>query len=615
MGKTVRVIGDGVPYLDGAEDELLEFMKNAEDRSIGSDELAAGIHDWPSMYHLSRARANLLMPFNISANHRVLDVGCGTGALTRQFAEWGSQVTGLEGSYERSLVACERVREFENAEIVNGSLEEYVKEGHSEEFDVILLCGVLEYSGAIFGGADGPDKMLTSVNSLLSPNGIAIIAIENQLGMKYLLGFNEDHLGCPWIGLSDYHLDDSGIRTWTRSALTNLLSRNGLTETRWFGSFPDYKIPSAIISDELWQQEGGKQIARQFIRNPIVDYSSEPQFKSDPLTFWNLFLQTEYPQDFVNSHLVIASKSSLKNSPYVRPELLWSGHNSRFKKYSTRKILKESNLELKIELISPGTSTSGDLVFSPKHVDLVVGENMEDWMVSELRGKSLDESIPVFAAWWEQAIQVLRNAENEGLAFDLLPRNFVKSGHKWVYVDSEWFWKGNLEDSIVLIRNLIYVFSDRLMHLSLPLVPNGLTLGQLVLIVAKKLAPSVVDSDLELCSRFESAIQGAVTGVSQIATFEHIQSTLNMSIDLLRYSSNDLNLVYLKHVSQQELQVSQQELQVSQQELQVSQQELQVSQQELQVLSLEINAIKDSRSWRITSPLRTVLDWVKTINN
>ena len=287
MPKIVRVIGDGVPYFDGAEAELLELMKNAEDRSIGSDELAAGIHDWPSMYHLSRARANLLMPFNISENHRVLDVGCGTGALTRQFAEWGSDVTGLEGSFDRSLVACERVREFENAEVVNGSLEEYARESHEDEFDVILLCGVLEYSGAIFGGSDGPERMLASVNQMLKSDGILIIAIENQLGMKYLLGYNEDHLGTPWIGLSDYHLVDEGVRTWTRSALQQLLTIGGLPYTKWFGAFPDYKIPTAIISDDLWSHKEGKQLARLFVRNPIQDQSSSPQFVSDTVGFWN----------------------------------------------------------------------------------------------------------------------------------------------------------------------------------------------------------------------------------------------------------------------------------------------------------------------------------------
>jgi O-antigen biosynthesis protein len=590
--KVVRVIGSGVPYLDGAESELLEFMKNADDRSIGSDELAAGIHDWPSMYHLSRARANLLMPFNISGTHRVLDVGCGTGALTRQFSEWGSRVTGLEGSYARSLVACERVREFDNAEIVNGSLEEYLDEGHKGEFDVILVCGVLEYSGAIRGGGDGPDIMLKSIENLLKPNGIVIIAIENQLGMKYLLGYNEDHLGIPWIGLSDYYLSDLGVRTWTRSALKELLSRNGLTHTRWFGSFPDYKIPTTIVSDETWKLEEGRQLSKQFVRNAIADFSSVPQFRSDPQTFWRLFLQTEFPQDFVNSHLVVASKSDLEESSYLHSGLIWSAHSGRLKKYSTRKVIKKSDTELMIETVSPGDSISGNLAFSPKHIDLVLGENMEDWIISELRGKSLDESIPVFKVWWEQAIRVTENVATEGVSFDVLPRNFIKHEDTWVYVDNEWFWQASLDKPIILLRSLMYLFSERLNNLSLPLLTSELTLGELVLFVAKKLEESTKEADLARCADFEVKLQEIVTGSNDITKFREIQSNWDLNINLLRNNASGLDVLY--HAEK-------------------SQQELQKFQHELNLVRVKIAAMNKSFSWRLTYPIRYVLDKTKKV--
>lgn len=427
MSKSVRLVGAGVPYSDGAEAELLELMTAAQDRSVGSDELAAGIHDWPTMYHLSRARCNLLLPFNIQPGARVLDVGCGTGALTRQFAEWECEVTGIEGSYERALVAAQRVREFDNAEITSGSLAEYVAEGHQEEFDVVLLCGVLEYSGAIYGGADGPGQMLSAIRSILKPDGIAIIAIENQLGMKYLLGYNEDHLGIPWLGLSDYFLDSSGIRTWTRSGLQDILTQNGFPHTKWFGAFPDYKLPTSIVSDDLWSHPDGKQLAKQFVRNPISDQSSEPQFKSDPMKFWELMLQTSSPEDFVNSHLVVASKQELEKSEYLKPDLIWNAHGTRKKKYATRNILSfsksDSNLLLRVE--SPQPSLMGRLSFNRKSCNVLVGQNMEDWLVENLRGKNLIDSIPIFRKWWDSAKVTIEDSSDEGIQFDVLPRNFI----------------------------------------------------------------------------------------------------------------------------------------------------------------------------------------------
>ena len=43
-------------YQDGSEDTVLATLINANDRSVGSDELAAAIVDWPTRYHFSRLR-------------------------------------------------------------------------------------------------------------------------------------------------------------------------------------------------------------------------------------------------------------------------------------------------------------------------------------------------------------------------------------------------------------------------------------------------------------------------------------------------------------------------------------------------------------------------------
>ena len=49
---------------DGAENLLLETLRGARDVSVFSSELAAACRDWPSRYHLSTERANLLRPFS-----------------------------------------------------------------------------------------------------------------------------------------------------------------------------------------------------------------------------------------------------------------------------------------------------------------------------------------------------------------------------------------------------------------------------------------------------------------------------------------------------------------------------------------------------------------------
>ena len=110
----VRVISDDVSYSDSAEGELLDILGSAHDRSTQSDELASHIHDWPTRYHLSPLRANLLTPLTVNAGDRVLEVGCGTGVNVRAMAERGAKVVGIEGTRARAAVAIARNAEFDS---------------------------------------------------------------------------------------------------------------------------------------------------------------------------------------------------------------------------------------------------------------------------------------------------------------------------------------------------------------------------------------------------------------------------------------------------------------------------------------------------------------------
>jgi len=76
-------ISPDLDYQDGSEDIILQTLINENDRSAGSDELAEAIVDWPTMYHFSRLRQELFMPFKVEKGTRVLEIGCGTGVNLR----------------------------------------------------------------------------------------------------------------------------------------------------------------------------------------------------------------------------------------------------------------------------------------------------------------------------------------------------------------------------------------------------------------------------------------------------------------------------------------------------------------------------------------------------
>jgi cyclopropane fatty-acyl-phospholipid synthase-like methyltransferase len=589
----IRTVGDGVPYFDGAEDELLQVMKNAQDRSIGSDELASHIHDWPTRYHLTRARANLLMPFNLEKGVRVLDVGCGTGALTRQFAEWGNNVTGLEGSNARAQVAQERVREFENAEIVSGSLQEYISEGHDNEFDVVLLCGVLEYSAEILGGGQGSREMLSHVKRLLKDDGLLIIAIENQIGMKYLAGYNEDHLGVPWIGLNDYYGADSKVRTWTKSALKVQLNNAGFRYEKWFSPFPDYKITTSVVSENFWDLPDSSQLARQFIRNPIDDGSSSGHLNMDSLSFWRLFLQTSNPEEFSNSFLVAASVSDLENSNYFRDGLLWSNHEMRSAKFSNKRTLFQNDLgQLALRYSSQVDVSLGKLSNHRTLSSVLVGENMEDWLMKKCGQFDIESATSAFLTWWNEAKKVIEN-ENDGICFDVLPRNFIlDSNDRWQYIDSEWFWHESITNETILARSLYYLLLERMIPLRLPIdIDPAVSLLEAITLIGELIGEKVQLEDFENFVTFETEVQSLVMG--KPINFDGISIILDEKIGDLQTQKALIkpHIPIFKTISERDALVAERDKTLA---------------QNLQ--------IKTSLSWRITAPVRSIAQILKKIS-
>ncbi|SVE52120.1 uncharacterized protein METZ01_LOCUS504974, partial [marine metagenome] len=171
-------------WRDGAEDHLESILRETADRSTASDDLASQISDWPTRYHLDRRRTNLLRPLHLGPGVRVLDAGAGTGVMSRYAAEVGATVVAVEGDAQRAGLVALRC-EGTDVDVRCVAADEV---DDQEGFDVVLAVGVLEYAGARPGGAAA---FLGRLAGLVRPGGVLAVAIENQLGLAYLLGADE----------------------------------------------------------------------------------------------------------------------------------------------------------------------------------------------------------------------------------------------------------------------------------------------------------------------------------------------------------------------------------------------------------------------------------------
>ena len=314
----VHTIGDGVAYADGAEDEVLAVLRSVADLSSGSEELARRIVDWPTRYHFSYQRANLLRPLDLRPGTRVLDVGAGSGALSRYLGEQGAHVVALEGNPARAQAIAVRCGDLPNVEVVCGALDDYHR---PDGFDLVLLVGVLEYAGSAIGGAGGAQAMLRRARSLIREGGAVVVAIENQLGLKYLLGGREDHLGRPWVGIEGYS-GTPGVRTWSRRSLGALLAAEGLDRQHWLAPFPDYKLPSVVVDERLYAQPDATDLLNQLVLQPVVCLDQPPVRLADAPGAHRVFAEAGLAADVANSFLVVASVTDDPPPDLVRGDAL-----------------------------------------------------------------------------------------------------------------------------------------------------------------------------------------------------------------------------------------------------------------------------------------------------
>jgi hypothetical protein len=188
-----------------------------------------------------------------------LDVGSGWGQIARALAAC-RPVVAVEPVAERMAFIRATARQ-EAIEHRLAFLEsDYLEVDFATRFSVICAIGVLEWAGAFQSETDPRKRQqafLKKTRDELASGGHLILGIENRLGLKYLLGCPDDHLGVPGIACHEaaramelwHQATGRALQcfTYSRSELEQLLRDAGYRHLELFAAFPDYKLPTRII--------------------------------------------------------------------------------------------------------------------------------------------------------------------------------------------------------------------------------------------------------------------------------------------------------------------------------------------------------------------------------
>ncbi len=530
---------EDLDYSDGdaSEEHVLSVVRSAEDLSSLSEELHAAAVDWPSRYHLSRQRHLIARPLGIRSTDRVLELGAGTGSITRYLGEIGAEVHAVEGSLRRARIAAERVRDLPNVQVFHDDVLAF---DSGQKYDWVLLVGVLEYATRFIVAADPAVRLLEAVKGHLATGGRFAVAIENRLGLKYLAGFNEDHLGEPRVGVEGrYRAGDAS--TYSRQELTGVIESAGLELSALLLPFPDYKLPTVIMTGEAVQHPA---LAKNLLMNVrSSDYSSVPLSSFDDRLVRHSIAGSDVLIELANSFLAVGTaRGSLA---WQAPALFWNyslaSRQSQFACETT--LVRNEDGQLRIIKHRLDGSTEPRVVGDTGVVHRILeapfsdGRSLLSLALDDLSRIDEHRVVDVIRACAQKFSSALRErlgTDREvgsapetarGEFFDFVPRNIVimEENSRADFIDDEWVINGGIRRIRILHR-----FGLDLAELVESVFPGGAAAEQVWVVLEEF---GLTGPERESCALEESEFQEALqsrSSVNEPTSFQAVSATVRL---------------------------------------------------------------------------------------
>lgn len=451
-----------INYSDGdIEEDILKILKSEISNSNNPFPfLEKYIVNWPTEYHLSWVRQNILKPIDFSKEDIVLELGGGTGIISEYIINKAKKLVTIEGTILRAKSIATRCSKYENIDIIVANfLELDLLEIFGENsFSKIVLIGVLEYvpKYSLDKGEDSINRLLVVCRKLLKPSGQLIIAIENKIGLKYLLGGEEDHNSIRHYGTQSlYKYND--VNTFTKKQLGDKLNIAGYKYIDWYYPFPDYKLPKVIIKEgfNLRSPESKQLISSLLVGIKTRNYSGRNREDLFEDRILNNFIEDEILGNISNSFLIIARKIEIEETPAP-----FSYYFSSSRKYQFSNEVMFSNTKEGIIVTKKwnGKSTKGELINytanrETKH-SFIKGELLSNILVNYYLLDDKESYLLLLNKWVKLLVDKIDYYEN---SFDLIPSNVILNEEgEFVFFDyNEWTTDVKFSVSQVIKRHVV----------------------------------------------------------------------------------------------------------------------------------------------------------------
>ncbi len=443
-------------YSDGAETEqyLYKVLSEAKDLGCRSPELQGRIKDWPSEYHLSSDRSNLLRPFDLGGVKRVLELGSGCGAISRYLGEQGFTVDAVEGSAIRAELGKLRCRDLDNVRVINANYNDLVFP--EEHYDLVLFVGVIEYAKKFHPEAETDReaalRILQNARKHIHNTGAVLVAIENRLGLKYMLGAHEDHYARRYIGINGY-TDSAGIATYSRPQWDELVSDAGFPHLAVSYPFPDYKIPSVVLSENY---ASNNVYASNHLEGMLSrDYYAPVKRSPTESICWQAASQGGFIGDLANSFCLLMGKDDSTIAKMQSFDFCHGPGAGRKNLFAVTTSKSSDSMLVQKDLEQPTLVSASEGVTQRLAPQTLIEGNLlsGQWLRILLIYVRREEFDTALTSYFEFLAQ---EEQTHSLSIDLLPINIiVRPDGEWQVFDQEWDVDWVVSKEFILFRALL----------------------------------------------------------------------------------------------------------------------------------------------------------------